>query len=216
MNCCSQSGSIATFFSAGAKRFRKRYEKKGFERSQKQLLEGLKKAGYAGGTILEIGCGVGSLHQHLLQEGAKSAVGIDLAPKMLEEARAISDSRKLSERTQYIEGDFLDLKSSVGSADVTLLDKVVCCYSDREGLVGASLEKTKHVLGLVYPRRTMLARTVSSLMAFGFWIVRSAFRNYIHDPEAIEAQIVKAGFQKTFQDHTPIWLSQVYVRVAAA
>jgi len=84
-------------FSFFARRYRKRFTRKGFEPSQKQLLAGLRQAGYGGKMVLEIGSGVGHLHQTLLEQGAQSAVGIDLASSMVEEAEAWAVERGLSE-----------------------------------------------------------------------------------------------------------------------
>ena len=81
--CCPEAKSASRFFSFFARRYRKRYAKKGFEESQKQLVEGLTQAGISDSSLLEIGSGVGYLHQTLLEQGATSATGVDLAPKMI-------------------------------------------------------------------------------------------------------------------------------------
>ena len=133
--CCPHSRSANRFFSLFAGRNRKRFEKKGFEPSQKQLMEGLEQAGYQGSKILEIGSRVGYLHQTLLEQGATSAVGVDLASKMIDEARHRAEERSLADRTEYVQGDFMDIADSLTDADVTVLDKVVCCYPDADGLV---------------------------------------------------------------------------------
>jgi len=139
--CCPHSRSANRFFSFFAGRYRKRFEKKGFEPSQKQLMEGLKQAGYQDAKILEIGSGVGHLHQTMLEQGAASAIGVDLASKMIEEARHWAEDRSL----EYVEGDFMEISDTLSEADVTVMDKVVCCYPDADGLVHVSLSKTKHV-----------------------------------------------------------------------
>jgi len=70
MTCCPHSLDAGKFFSRFARRTSKRFSKKGFEPSQKQLLEGIRKQGIDGASLLEIGCGVGALHQALLESGA--------------------------------------------------------------------------------------------------------------------------------------------------
>jgi phospholipid N-methyltransferase len=210
--CCPHSNSANRFFSFFAGRYRKRFEKKGFEPSQKQLLEGLEQAGYQDARILEIGSGVGHLHQTLLEQGANSAVGIDLASKMIEEARRWADERELADRTTYVEGDFMEIADSVMDADVTVLDKVVCCYPDAEGLVHGSLGKTNRVYALTYPRNRWYVRMVMGMTAWVMKIMRSDFRSYVHDPELIEKWIRDAGFDKIYQNHNLVWLTQVYVK----
>jgi len=211
--CCPHSNSANRFFSFFASRYRKRFEKKGFEPSQKQLLEGLQRAGYQDARILEIGSGVGHLHQTLLEQGANSAVGIDLASKMICEAQQWAKDRGLTDRTNYIEGDFMEISKAVKDADVTVLDKVVCCYPDADGLVHESLQKTNRVYALTYPRNRWYVRAVMGITAWVMEIMRSDFRSYVHDPVLIEKWIRDSGFDKVYQDNNLVWLTQVYVRI---
>jgi magnesium-protoporphyrin O-methyltransferase len=210
--CCPHAQSASRLFSFFAKRYRKRFGKRGFEPSQDQLLKGLESAGYRDSDLLEIGCGVGHLHQTLLERGARSAVGVDLAPRMLAEARDLAVQRGLAGRTEYVEGDFIDLKDQITPADITLLDKVVCCYPDADTLVHRSLEKTGRVYALIYPRDRGFVRLMMGLGAFLLWLIRSSFRPYVHDPQQIEEWITEKGFHKKFQDTTAIWLTQIYVK----
>lgn len=210
--CCPHSNSANRFFSFFASRYRRRFEKKGFEPSQKQLLEGLQQAGYRDAKVLEIGSGVGHLHQTLLEQGAASAVGIDLASRMVDEAQHWAEERKLAGRTDYLEGDFMEIHQSLSGADVTVLDKVVCCYPDADGLVHASLKKTNRVYALTYPRNRWYIRTMMGISAFMLKLVRSDFRPYVHDPEVIEKWITETGFSKAYQNNNMVWLTQVYVK----
>lgn len=211
-NCCPHSQSAGRFFSLFARRYRRRFQRKGFEPSQKQLIVGLTQSGYQDATLLEIGCGVGHLHQTLLERGAKSAVGIDLAPKMLAEARAWAAERGVLNRVRYVEDDFMSMNDDVDHAEVTVLDKVVCCYPDAEGLVRKSLAKTERVYGLTYPRDRWFTRLGTWLVAVMLRAIRSNFRSYVHSPVQIENWINAEGFKKQFEDQTLAWLTQIYLR----
>jgi magnesium-protoporphyrin O-methyltransferase len=213
-SCCPHSRSAGRFFSFFAKRYRRRFEKKGFEKSQRQLLEGLEKAGFRDATLLEIGSGVGHLHQTLLERGAKAATGVDLAPRMLEEARRWAADRHLAERVRYVEGDFVTLGEDIPKADVTILDKVVCCYPDADAMVHRSLESTRRTYALTYPRDTWYTRFGEKLGRLLMWMLRSDFRSYVHDPKKIETWISEAGFAKRYENHTAVWLTQIYVKNA--
>jgi SAM-dependent methyltransferase len=81
--CCPHALAAGRLFSFFARRYRKRFARRGLEPSQRQLLAGLDAVGYAHASVLEIGCGVGHLHQTLLERGARDAIGVDLAPAML-------------------------------------------------------------------------------------------------------------------------------------
>ncbi len=211
--CCPHSNSANRFFSLFAGRYRKRFEKKGFEPSQKHLLEGLEKAGYDEAEILEIGSGVGHLHQTLLEKGASFATGVDLASKMVEEARRWAGQRDLADRTNYVEGDFMEIKETIPEVDITILDKVVCCYPDADGLVHASLSKTRRVYALTYPRNRWYVRFTMGVMAGVMKIIGSDFRPYVHDPEMIAGWIRGEGFSKQYQSNNLVWLTQVYEKV---
>lgn len=209
---CCHSESAKKLFSFFAHSSRKRLENKGFEASQEQLLAGLEQVGYQGATLLDIGCGVGHMHQSLLERGASTAVGIDLAPKMLSEAREWANQRSLGDRVNYIEGDFMELDADVETADVSLLDKVVCCYPDAQGLVRRSLGKTGRVYGLIYPRDRRFVRFGTAAWNCLLWLIRSDFRSYVHDPIEIESWVVGDGLEKRFESQTSAWITQVYVR----
>lgn len=210
--CCPHSKSGGRLFSFFARSYRRRFTKKGFEPSQLQLMEGLEQAGYKDATLLEIGSGVGYLHQILLEQGAKSAVGIDLAPDMLKEAEEWAKEKNLANRTHYIQGDFIELLDHVEPADVTILDKVVCCYPYAELLVNHSTAKTQHVYALTYPRSRWFIKVAIEIMAFFLKLSGSDFRAFVHNPDSIETWITQAGFKKVYQQQTFIWLSQIYTK----
>ncbi len=212
MSCCAHAGSANRFFSFFARRYHKRYLKKGLEKTQLQLIDGLTQAGYKQSTLLEIGSGVGYLHQQILKDGATTAVGIDLSDKMLIEAEKLALFQGLDKQTVYLHGDFLDLIPDVEKADVTILDKVVCCYPDANSLVHESVKKTSRVYGLTYPRKTLMTKTAEAIMAIIMKIIRSDFRSYVHDPLLVEQWITEQGFRKLYQNQTLVWLTQVYVK----
>ena len=211
-NCCCHAQSAGKFFSLFARRARRRFEQKGLEPTQKQLMAGLEQVGYQDACVLDIGCGVGPIHQSLLEQGAKRAVGVDLAPAMLREAKSWADDRGLADRVRYVEGDFVTLDDRIDAADVCILDKVVCCYPDARGLLQKSLAKTTRTCGLTYPRDRWFTRFGVFAIGVFMWLIRSDFRSFVHDPEQIERWISGGGFEKRFEDQTAGWLTQVYVR----
>ena len=210
--CCAHGVAAGRLFSFFARRYRRRFARRGFERSQQQLLEGLAQAGYAGATVLEIGCGVGHLHQTMLERGASRAVGVDLAPRMLEEAAAWAAERGLAGRTAYLEGDFVELEPALEPADVTVLDKVVCCYPDAEAMLRSTLAKTGRTCALVYPRDRWFVRLGIWLMSAMLWALRSEFRPYLHAPERIRGLLRAGGLARTYERSTAYWLTEVWVR----
>jgi len=210
--CCPHSLSAGRFFSRFARRYRRRFEKKGFEPSQRWLLEGIERAGFANATLLEIGSGIGTLHQHLLEQGAASAVGVDLAPTMIEEAEALARENGLAERTHYRVGDFVEQADTFDPADVVILDKVICCYPDAKRIVATSVAKARRAYAYTIPRRCWYTRLGVAITALALRLFRSDFRPYVHNPEKIEAWVTAAGFAKQYQKQTLVWLTRVHTR----
>lgn len=212
MSCCAHASAGGKFFSFFARRYRKKYLKNGLEKTQKQLLEGLTKSNFSKSTILDIGSGVGYLHQLLLKNGADTATGVDLSEKMLVEAQLLAKEQGLENRVVYLHGDFLNLVAEVETADISILDKVVCCYPDARTLVNDSLSKTSRVYALTYPRKTFVTRVGEKIMAGLMSLLRSDFRSYVHDPAQIEKWITNKGFSKSYENKTLLWLTQVYTK----
>ena len=213
MQCCqSPTGAAARFFSWFARRSGKHYRKRGLGKVQQRLAHAIEEAGIEGASLLDIGCGVGYLHQSLLKGGADRATGVDLSEKMIAEARALASEQSLDERTEYFLGDFVTMAGRLPDADVTILDKVVCCYPDAKTLVARSLEKTGRVYALTYPRAHLLNRVMTAVEAFCLKLIRCEFRPYVHNPVDIEGWIEERGFQKRSEHKSPIWLTQVYAR----
>lgn len=215
-SCCLHNQDTARFFGWFARRYRKRFARKGFEPSQKQLVEGLIRSRIQGAKLLEIGCGVGYLHQRLLQTGAASAVGIDLSVEMVQEARAAAREQGLGERTEYREGDFVELAESIEPADVVILDKVICCYPDAEALVHQSARKAGRLYAFTIPRDRTVVRFVLGLGRAMLALIRCDFRSFVHDPQRIDRWLTQMGFERVFQDQTFVWLTRVYARRAGA
>ncbi|MBI3005045.1 MAG: methyltransferase domain-containing protein, partial [Ignavibacteriales bacterium] len=97
-SCCqthpAQEGTNK-FFSRWSKKYAKRFKKGKLEKVQQHLLEGVRTEPVASKEILDIGCGVGSLHMTLLAEGASKAIGVDISEGMLDQARKFSEQRNL-------------------------------------------------------------------------------------------------------------------------
>ena len=140
------------------------------------------------------------------------ATGVDLAEGMLAEARSAAQAAGLYRCTDYQLGDFVELADEVPDADITILDKVVCCYPEWQTLLDRSLEKTRRVYALTYPRNRSATRAGVRAMHWILSLVRCCYQPYIHDPEQIEKRILEHGFYMTHAVCTAAWHTQVYCR----
>ena len=215
MSCClpqNPKSSIGKLFSKMAKKYTKRFKKRGLESSQQNLLDGLNQANYSGDKILEIGCGVGFFHQLLIKGGAISATGFDLSDTMIEEAKKLADENNLAEQTNYQVANFAEVYKDVAMHDLTILDKVICCYPQSEDLVTKSVQKTNKTYAVIYPRLTLFNKIGFQLLTLAMIIIRSDFRPFLYSPNDIESWITRNGFEKSTESNNFIWLSQVYTR----
>ena len=116
----------------------------------------------------------------------------------------------MTEKTNYIEGDFIFIANTIEPADIVIMDKVVCCYPDADSLIHHSLEKCLSTYALAYPRKTWYTRLGTQILALIMRLVSSDFRPYVHDPDKIEKWITEQGYKKINQAQTTVWLTQVY------
>jgi magnesium-protoporphyrin O-methyltransferase len=139
-------------------------------------------------------------------------MGVDLSTGMLAEARKAAKTAGLEDCTDYRLGDFVQLANEVPDADITILDKVVCCYPDWEALLDRSLEKTRQIYALTYPRDRISTRAGGRLLHWGMQLIHCCYQPYIHDPFKIQQRILEHGFSHSYQALTNSWHTQVYRR----
>lgn len=211
MNCCSLEG-INKFFNKHARRTEKYFRKKGLRTEQRYLAEGIRQGGLEQAELLEIGCGIGALHLSLVKEGAANATGIDISEQMIATARRLSAEMGLAERAHYSQGDFLAICEAMPAADVTILDKVLCCYENVLDLIARSLAKTRCTYAVSYPRRSLVVHVLFWLGIAVAKLLRQPFRPYYHQPALIEDCITAGGFEKTYERQTFMWAVQIFHR----
>ncbi|MDX1658973.1 MAG: class I SAM-dependent methyltransferase [Nitriliruptorales bacterium] len=181
------------------------------------LLSALSTVGLGGRTVLDVGCGAGGLCLELLERGATRAVGIDLSPEAIRQARLATRGRGLASRVQFAVGD--GAATPLDPADVVVLDKVYCCFFDPDALLRNTLPAASAVYAIVLPPsegfRGRLARLV--IGAENLWrrLKRNDFRAYVHDVPALEAEILDAGFRPSIVQRRPLWDVRIYVRDGA-
>jgi hypothetical protein len=108
-------------------------------------------------------------------------------------------------------GDFVELSDSLDPADVSVLHKVVCCYPAPRELLGAVVGRTRGAIALTYPRGHIFSRLSNHLWNFVFWLTRSDFRSFVHDPGQVQYLIESCGFRRVFNQDSPMWHTQVFV-----
>ena len=202
------------FFTRQAPRIARRYRRRGPEPVQRKLLAGLTAAGVTGASILEIGCGTGELQRRVLAAGAASALGIDVARGMIDQARATAAHAGMAARTTYLVGDAVERAAELSPAAVVLLDKVLCCYPEIDTLLAMSLERAQRLYAVVVPRPHWLVAAAWRLGIALFKLLRSSFHPYYHDWQRTAATIEASGFRRIFAASTLAWEAWIFRRHA--
>jgi magnesium-protoporphyrin O-methyltransferase len=210
--CCQCEGLESQFGPETARRELRRFRRRGPNRSTQRLIDGLRAGGVDGASLLDIGGGVGAIHHTLLDAGARDALHVDVSPDYIEAARDEAGRRGHADRVLFLRGDFVQLSPDVTDADVVTLDRVICCYPDMPALVGNAADKTRRLLGAVYPRDRLWirlgVRAINALMR----VRRSAFRVFVHSPAAIEDVLRSHGLARVDRGHTLAWEIAIFAR----
>lgn len=214
MDCCQCRGIESQFDRNEAARKLRAYRRQGPARSTRILIDALLAEGVAGGTLLDIGGGVGAVQHALLSAGATSAVGVDASRAYLDVAKAEATRQGHATRISYQYGNFVDLAEAITPADIVTLDRVICCYHDMPALVGHSAAKARRLYGLVYPRDNWLVRAGTRAANALLWLQRTPFRIFAHRRAAVDAVVRRHNLERIFSRNVGLWQVVVYARVA--
>lgn len=212
-SCCTDftNGVHAQFNEDIAEHDRKRYRRKGPNPTTRLLRNMVLRAG-GGRSLLDIGGGIGALSFELLAAGVEQSTLVDASPAYQAVARNEAAHRGDSGRMTFSEGDFVSLGPDLPTADIVVLDRVVCCYPMAEPLLDEAFRHTSRVCALSYPRDTWLIRMVTIIQNRLRAIRHSAFRVYVHPAKTVEAAAERHGFRRVEQGGTLIWSVHAYLR----
>ena len=215
MTCCQGESVGAEFDRATAESDLRRFQRRGPIPSTRLLIEALQADRDGAASLLDIGGGVGAIHHALLDSGVHEAVHVDLSPDYIAAARDEAARRGHADRIQFVQADFLNAASQLGSADIVTLDRVVCCYPHMERLVTAAAEKTRRLFGAVYPRDVWWVRAGSAMANLFCRMRRTDFRVFVHSPAAIDGVLRRNRLERRTLRRTFLWEIVTYSRVAA-
>src|SRR2546425_8906870 len=91
------------------------------------------------------------------------------------------------------------------TADVVVMNRVICCYPDMPKLASAAAERTGEVLVMSFPNRRWWTRLGLTVANLGFRVVRMQFRVFLHPPGLILAAVEHHGFKTRFNQPGLLW-----------
>jgi 2-polyprenyl-3-methyl-5-hydroxy-6-metoxy-1,4-benzoquinol methylase len=213
-DCCSPKGYRWVFSERSALREAKQYRKRGLDGTSRRIVDFLKTQGVEGRTVLEVGGGIGGIQIELLKAGASRAVSVELTPTYEEVARRLLDEAGLSDRVERRVMDFAQAASEVASADVVVLNRVICCYPDMPRLTGAAAEHATQLLVLSYPRHAWWTRLGFGIGNMLLWLTRREFHIFVHEPKQIIATSESRGMRQVLDERGLLWTVSALSRAA--
>jgi len=214
MNCCYSENPAGKFFDKEVKKWVKKYRKKGIEKITRMMLAGIEELGINGKTILEVGGGVGGAHRKLLRDGAAKAYATELSQEMLIASAEFSKEENLVDKVEYILGDIVEMNGEVPEVDITMHDKVICCYEFSDALLEKTLNKTNNIYAFVMPRDKFRVEIGFRFFKILSKLFKWEFYPFVHPVQPILDKIESAGFKLKYENNTFIWKARVYEKTA--
>jgi len=96
--------------------------------------------------------------------------------------------------------------------DITILDKVVCCFENLDDLLRQSLSKTRNVYALSFPKPNFFVRTLFHIPIAVGKLLDWSFHPCWHDWNAMKQTIEQHGFKQMFHGGKLMWDVYVFER----
>ena len=214
MECCQCEGIESKFDQEYVAKKLKQYREKGPKESTRILIDALKDVVVHDMTLLDIGSGIGDIQHELLGAGITESINCEASSAYINACKEEAERQGNASRITHIRGDFVDMADSIPSADITTLDRVICCYHDMQNLVNKSLSKTRKLYGVVIPiDKWWVKIAISIYFNLRFLIQRNPFRVFVHSTEAVESLIINQGFRNIFSKVKGTWQISVYEKM---
>ena len=192
------------------------YQKHGPSKQTRWLLSAIKthigEANLPRVTLLDIGGGVGPVHNELLKAGIAHAIDVDGSQALINASKAEAARQGHADRIEYRFGDFVALADAIPKADVVTLDRVICCYPDMPALLTQAAAHSTQWLGLVFPCGYWWQRLgVRVLQVFNTLFNKMQF--FVHSTQNVDECLRAAGFTRVFHKGSIFWQAMVYQKV---
>ena len=189
------------------------YLQNGAEKTTMLLLDQLKKSGFTGKSLLDIGGGIGAIQLEGLAGGLSAVTNVDASTAYSTVAQEEAIKRGVADKVTYLRGDFVQMAGEVKSADIVTLDRVICCYDDMPKLVGAASQKATQAMGVVFPVDRGVFKIGRFLLNAGMSLFRHPYRFFLHSTDEV-IQIAKLnGLKPTFHKKHFLWQVLIFERI---
>jgi magnesium-protoporphyrin O-methyltransferase len=214
MAVCHCDGLDHGFTAGRAARDLATYRRRGPAKATARLIAALQKDAIVGMTLLDIGSGIGVIPRILLQSGVRHALDVDASSAYIEAARSEVERLGLSDRMQFVRGNFVTVAETIPVADIVTLDRVVCCFDDMPTLVALSAARAGRLYGVVLPRDVWWMRLLGWVRNRLLGFARSSLRFFIYAPADVDAVIRAQGLERRSVQRVGMWQVMLYTRTS--
>ena len=204
-DCCSPKGYRWVFSERSARGEAKRYRRKGLDSTSRRIVDFIKRQAVENRTVLEVGGGIGAIQIELLKAGAAHATSIELTPTYEEVAAGLVREAGFTNRIDRKVMDFAAAAEQVDTADIVIMNRVLCCYHDMPKLAGAASDRTRQLLVMSFPRETWWTRVGLKVGNSALRLTRREFQVFLHSPKAILATSEGHGLRTVFDQTGAFW-----------
>jgi magnesium-protoporphyrin O-methyltransferase len=176
------------------------------------LRDALVREGVDGRSVLEIGGGVGAVQIELLRAGAARAENVEMVSSYESAAGDLIAEYGLEGRVGRSLGDIVADPGIAETADIVVMHRVICCYPDAAGLIGAGCDHARDRLAITIPRESWWVRLGFGAMNAWLRLRRVAFRSYVHPVGPMLEAAGAHGFQPVDRTAGPLWESVILQR----
>ncbi len=178
------------------------------------MVQYLVSRGVDGADLLEVGGGVGAIQLEFLKAGVAKSVNIELSSGYEEAAQRLASDEGFEDRITRQLGDFVEHQHEFESADIVVMNRVVCCYPWMERMMEAAVGKAGKYLALTFPREKWWMKSGTWSVNVFMGLRKCDFRAFVHPVADIESVATSAGFVVCHTDNNLAWQALVLERAA--
>lgn len=214
MDCCSHCESIEHQFDIKKAREKlKDYHTNGPQDTTRILVSALVNRGVEDKSLLDIGGGIGAIQHELFKAGISYATNFEASLAYLDICQQEASRQGNGHKTHHLHGNFAEM-NNMPISDIVTLERVICCYPDMENLMSMACQKSRYLLGLVYPHEAWWVKLgMDFLYNLKFRLTRNPFRIYLHPTEQVDALVRSYDFKEVFYRKSGAWQTFVYAKI---
>jgi len=215
VDCCQPvDPRIARHFDADMRRHESAGRFPPMAVASRALLELLGDVSQRRPSLLELGAGSGALTVALLEKGATRADAVDLSPQSVATAERRAREAGVADRATFTVGDAA--QAVLEPHDWVVLDRVICCYSDVEALLGNAIGAARQRIAFSVPHvhgwRGLVNRLIVTVENATNRLRGRPCPGYLHAIRLIDERLAEAGFRRLRQTTAGLWYVAVYER----